>query len=229
MQQLPECDYCERTDSIKKIGDSLVCPDHVNELRKEKSVETAPISVNEVLRKAQAVDTSIATRADLFNAETVAIADILKAIDDDASITNKPYAKATVIQERINRQKQVIFELNQQIVDEHSRQRAQQQALNNLANQLRSDEREKLKLQDINYKPRDVRIPVTPKSLKLTKKRIDKKELRAAAAALGIAEFTFQLIITQKNFTVAQATEFFQKQIAEMKAKTQAITDKPAQ
>ena len=229
--QLPECDYCERTDSIKKIGDSLVCPDHIADATHKPVSETpSPISVNEVLRKSVAVDTSIATRADLFNAETVAIADILKAIDEDASITNKPFAKATVIQERINRQKQVIFELNQQIVDEHSKQRAQQQSLNNLANQLRADEREKLKLADINYKPRDVRIPVTPKSLKLTKKRIDKKELREAASKLGIPEFTFQLIVTQKNYTVAQATEFFQKQIAEMKAKTAAATtDKPAQ
>ena len=219
MQQLPECDYCENI-ATKKIGDTYVCDTHINEVGK-KPVEPSPINVNEVLRNARNVDTSIQTRPDLFNAETVAIAALLKAIDEDAAITNKPFAKATVIQERINHQKQVIFELNAKVVDENSKQRAQQQALNNLANQLRQDEREKLRLQDINYKPRDVRMPVTPKSLKLTTKRIDKKELREAARKLGIAEFTMQLVITQKNFTVQQAVEFFEKQIASMKSATE--------
>lgn len=217
MQQLPECDYCERTDSIKKVGDSLVCPDHINE---NKKVEQPPININEVLRKAQTVDTSVSTRADLFNAETVAIADLFKAIDEDASIVNKPFAKATALQERINHQKQVIFELNQRIVDEHSRQRAVQQSLNQLANNLRSEEREKLKLQDINYKPRDVRIPVTPKAIKHANKRINKDELRAAAKELGIAEFTLQMVIVQKNLTVAAALEMFRKNIAAAKAAT---------
>ena len=233
MNQLPECDFCERTDSIKKIGNNLACPDHVSDAEftakpSPTVTEPAPISVNEVIRQSRQIDTSVQTRADLFNAETLSIAQLFKAIDDDATIVNKPFAKATELQNRINLQKQVIFELNQRIVDEHSKQRAQQTSLNQLANQLRQEEREKLKIQDINYKPRDVRMPVTPKAIKLAKKRIDKAELRKAAAELGIPEFTLQMIIVQKNLTVQQAFEMFKKNIEEAKAKAAAQTN-PAQ
>jgi hypothetical protein len=221
--QLPECDFCERTDSIRKIGNSLACPDHITDAQSVEnphpSVNESPININEVLKKSREVDTAVQTRADLFNAETVSISDIFKAIDTDESITNKPFAKATELQTRINKQKQVIFELNQRIVDEHSRQRAQTQALNVLANQLRQEERDKLKLQDINYKPRDIRMPVTPKTIKMAKKRIDKAELRNAAKELGIPEFTLQMIIVQKNLSVKEAFEMFKKNIAEAKAK----------
>lgn len=230
MMQLPECDYCESTDSIIKIGDTYSCPLHRNEASKANTPSTnvpAPISVNEVLKQTRAVDNSVSVRTDLFNAETVALDDIKKAIMADETITNKPFALATEVHARYKKFQEVIFALKEQIDEAMNKQRADQIYLNNLANTLRADEREKLKIQDINYKPRNVAMPVNKKTIKMVKTRIDVKELRAAAAKLGIPEFTLKMIIIQKHLTVAQALAMFEKNIADAKAKSAPKVEEP--
>lgn len=226
LQQLPECDYCDETEGIIRVGDSLTCPAHRNEpnLASSREPEVAPINVNEVLKQTKAVDATISVRTDLFNAETVAIDAIRAAIMADEGITNKPFALATAIHERYTKYKQVIFEHQQAISEETNKQRAAQIYLNNLSNQLRADEREKLKIQDINYKPRAVAMKVTPKAQRLVKTRVDVKELRARAAELGIPEFTFKMILIQKHLTVQQAYEMFKANIAAAKAKSAPVS-----
>jgi hypothetical protein len=219
MMQLPECDYCESTDSIVKIGDTQSCPLHRNEASKAKATnEPAPININEVLKQTRAVDAGVTVRTDIFNNETIAIDEIKKAIFADESITNKPYALAQEVHARYIKYKEVIFEHQQLINEEMNKQRAAQIYLNNLANTLRAEEREKLKISDINYKPRNVAMPVNKKTIKMVKTRIDVKELRAAAADLGIPEFTLKMIIIQKHMTVKQAHEMFKKNIEAAKA-----------
>lgn len=228
IQQLPECDYCESTDSIVKIGDSQTCPLHRNEAQKASSApsnEPAPINVNEVLRQTRAVDAAVSVRTDIFNNETIAIDEIKKAIYADDSITNKPFALATEVHARYIKYKDVIFEHQQVINDTMNQQRAAQVYLNNLANTLRTEEREKLKISDINYKPRNVALPVNKKTIKMVKTRIDAKELRAAAADLGIPEFTLKMIIIQKHLTVKQAHEMFKKNIETAKAASTPKTE----
>jgi uncharacterized coiled-coil protein SlyX len=234
MSQLPECDYCERTDSLKRMDDSLVCPDcetkgihAANERQKQagKAMDAinGPIDINEVLRNSRTIDQSIQVRTDLFNAATVAIMDIKKAIDEDVAIENKPYALASELMNRLNHHKQVIFELNEKMVDAQNNQRAIQQYMNQLANQLRAEEREKLKIQDINYKPGPVRT-VTPKQIKLAKPRLDKKELRKYAAELGVAEFTLQMLVVSKGLSVEAAANLLRTSLNA--AKSAATTEK---
>lgn len=229
MNQLPECDYCDSTESIVKVGDSQTCPLHRNEAAKAQSSNTpAPINVNEVLRQTRAVDAAIQVRTDIFNNETIALDEIKKAIYADDTITNKPFALASEVHARYIKYKNVIFEHQQIINDEMNKQRAAQVYLNNLANTLRTEEREKLKISDINYKPRNVALPVNKKTIKLVKTRIDAKELRAAAADLGIPEFTLKMIIIQKHLTVKEAHAMFKKNIEAAKAASAPKIETPS-
>ena len=92
--------------------------------------------------------------------------------------------------------------MNEKLVDLNNQQKAIQVYLNNLANKLRAEEREKLKLADINYKPNVVK-PVV-KTVK-TKSKLDKVELRKYAAELGVDEFTLQMLVVAKGLTIEKA------------------------
>lgn len=215
MEQLPECDYCERTDSIRQIGDNYVCPEHIGELNKER------ISANEVLRRSRDIDSHIQTSTDIFNAATPAIVELEKAIDDDPTITNKPWAKAQVLLDRFTHFKNVQVTANQTIVEAVTNQRAIQQRLNIVANELRDDEREKLRLADLNYKPRNVKIPVTAKTIRMSKQKLDNIALRRYANELGIPEFTLRALAIQKNLTADGVYKLMKANLEAAKAKTE--------
>lgn len=225
-----ECDYCDNTesniDSLKE-WDGDKCPTCILAEKsipdKPKMSEPSPISVNEVLKQSREVDNSVQVRTDLFNAKTLAIVDLKKAIDEDDAIENKQFTLAQELMNRFNRQKSVIFELNEKLVAATNEQRAIQVYLNQLANKLRQEEREKLKLQDINYKPKPVPTQkVTRKRIKLSKKKIDKKELVAAANELGVSQHILHMLIIQKNLTVQEAAKVLKKNIEAAKAKSTA-------
>ena len=160
-------------------------------------------------------------RGDLFNAATVAIVDLKKSIDDDISIPNKPYTLAEELKRRFEHFKTVVFELNQQIVDAGNNQKAIQVYLNQLANQLRSEEREKLKISDLSYQPVKVK-PVTPKGIKTTgtrkSGRLDKTELRKVASELGVPEFSLQMIVVSKGVTIIEAGRILKASIESAKS-----------
>lgn len=199
LNQLPECDFCERTDSIRQIGDSYVCPDHINELNRESNKNR--LNVNDVLRKSRDIDSHVQVSTDIFNAATTAIVDIERAIDEDETITNKPWAKAQALLDRFQHFKTVQIEFNRGIIEAVNNQKALQVRLNTLANTLREEEREKLRLSDLNYQPRALKIPVTAKTIKLSKQRIDNVALRRYSSELGIPEFSLRAIAIQKNLT----------------------------
>jgi hypothetical protein len=183
------------------------------QLRVEATRFDNPVS-NAVLQSKQ-IDSTIQVRTDLFNAATTAIMDLKKSIDDDPTIDNKPYALASTLKERFEHYKQVVFELNEKIVEAGNQQKAIQVYLNNLANQLRAEERERLKIADISYKPVPPRSSVKKISTTQTGKKgkIDKVELRKYAAELGISEFTLQMVVVQKGISVADAAKILKASI----------------
>lgn len=166
----------------------------------------AIIPINTVLKESREIDSAIQVRTDLFNAATKTINELKAAIDADENITNKPYALAEVLKERFDHFKAVVFETNQILVDASNNQRAIQTYLNTLANQLRAEERERLKIADINYKPAP---PKTPKEKKIgttsTKKKLDKAALKKYAMELGIAEFTLQALCVSQGISAEDA------------------------
>jgi hypothetical protein len=239
-----ECDYCDTKEikreviengitktfsNLKTIGNDTICNDCLLKGVKAKSVTTndAPININEVLTKTREVDARIKVNTDLFNAETVSIVEIKKAIDENAAITNKPYALAVALQERYGKYKQVIFEHNQEIMNASNKQKAIQVYLNNLANQLRADEREKLKINDINYQVSPVsnrKVSLaTGNVTKVAKKKLDKAEVRKYAALLMLPEFTLQMICIQKNLSAEDGYNMLKKSIDEAKAQIPVV------
>lgn len=226
MNQLPECDFCENTHEVKSLQDGIkACKDCIakgvvpNTSRIAPTPETPAIGLNEVLKQSREVDNRVEVRTDLFNAETVSIQDLKKAIDTDESITNKPFALATELHTRYTQFKKIIFELNEEIVEATNKQKAIQVYLNQLANQLRQEEREKLKIQDINYKPREIK-PSKPRATKKKKVKFDKVELRKYASELGIPEFALQVFCVGKGLSLEEGYKMFKANIDSAKEQT---------
>lgn len=153
------------------------------------------------LTSARAIDESVSIRTDLFNAATVSIIELKTLIEADDSIINKNFALAAEVRNRFYQFTSLIFEKKAELEKLGNEQKAHQIYLNQLANQLRIEEREKLKIADINYKP--VSPIKSPKAI--TVKKFDKAELRNAAKEIGIPEFALQILIVSKGMTVEQA------------------------
>lgn len=224
------CEACNTPADLRLFNTILLCPACIEKEKqyiiKELSPEAAEGRVeahndrmNATIQLARSTDEAIQIRTDLFNAATVAIVALKEAIDSDDSIPNKPYALAEELKKRFEHYKTVVFEYNEKIVDAGNQQKAIQVYLNNLANQLRVEEREKLKIADISYKPEKVK-PVKPASIKTASKKLDKAELRKYAAELGIPEFTLQMIVVSKGLTVEAAANLLRKTINEAKSES---------
>lgn len=145
----------------------------------------------------------IETRTDIFNADTIAIVELKARIDADPNVANKAYELARILREDYDHTVARVFELNEQLQVAGNKQKAIQSYLNELSNQLRNDEREKLRIADINYKPNPIQPKV--KSISTTgtksaaKKKATKAEIKDAAKSLGIAEFTLHAFVLQSG------------------------------
>lgn len=173
--------------------------------------------LNNAMNASRRLDASVEVRSDLFNAATVAIVDLKKIIDENPDIINKPFALAEALTERFTHFKKVVFDANEQIIEATNNQKAIQVYLNNLANSLRVEEREKLKLADINYKPGAIKSISTVKTVKVRKAsgKLDKKELDKYAKELGVSQFTLQMLCVSQGITPEQAANKLRKSIKE--------------
>ena len=207
------CDECWATEEASQASITA----EQKQVRVEKFNESVE---SKVIDASRVIDNSIQVRTDLFNAATTAIVDLKKAIDENPEIANKPYALAEELTTRFNHFKQVVFDAQQQIMEAGNHQKAIQVYLNQLANSLRAEEREKLKIADINYKPATVKPTVKRVSTSQTKKstKLDKAELRKFAAELGVSEFTLQMVVVSKGITVEAAANILRRSIAETKS-----------
>lgn len=219
------CECCSNSGVMNIFTDMLMCssciekemiainnhqtPDKQESRAKEYQIN----SLNDFLQRSRDIDDRIQIRQDIFNAQTIAIVELKTAIDADDSITNKPFALAEELDRRYKHLKQVIFEENEKQIERGNEQKAIQIYLNNLANQLRVEEREKLKLTDISYKPNDKK----PVVKKINLKKFDKTELRLKAKEIGVPESVLQMIVVNKNMTIQQAAEHLTKVMTNVK------------
>jgi len=220
-----ECECCPNIVAERAIkvfgGNMKMCAScHAKELVAQKDLQD-PVkqqervdAMHQALDKARAIDNAVQVRTDLFNSATVAIIDLKKIIDGNPEVENKNFTLASELMLRFEHFKEVVFEANETIVNATNNQKAIQVYLNQLANSLRAEEREKLKIQDINYKPKEVK-PVKPKAIKTAKAKLDKVELRKYAAELGVSEFTLQMLVVSKGLTVEQAANILRKSVKE--------------
>lgn len=204
------CECCSNIGKMEVFMTMLMCPECV---AKEKALQIErkngeDTRVSSLLERAKTIDYSIQVKEDIFNAETISIAEIKKAIDEDGNIPNKTYTLAESVLDRINHFQTVIFEKQAEITEEGNKQRAAQSYLNQLVSQLRIEEREKLKLKDLSYKPTETKTKV--KKIE-TKKGFDKHELVKWANSVDIPLAAFQMVCVAKNMNPEQAAEHFKK------------------
>lgn len=184
-------------------------------------------NTNSVIVESKAVDATIQIRTDLFNAATMSIVALKESIDKDDSISNKPYELAKILKEKFDHYKSVVFEINKQLVEAGNQQRAIQVYMNNLANSLRSEERDRLRIADINYRPQTAKVP-TVKKIGPAKKKFDKVELRNAVMAFnkeigkdsktGVTEFLVQGMVVSGNCSISEAIDKIRTMMAQAKS-----------
>jgi len=194
----PEC--VAKEDAIEDALPSLVVYDDDKTIR-------VMMSANDKLIQAKEIDSSVQTRSDIFNAETVSIIELRDAIDADDTITNKHFKLGEIVMERMNGYKKAIFEMNEEMVALANKQIANQIYLNELSNKLRLEEREQLKLKDINYKPNPVKVTKPSSASKVRK--FDKAELKKWASIAKMPESVIQMLCLAKNLTPEQAAQSF--------------------
>lgn len=218
------CEACSNTGKLNPCNGMALCRECISK-EISSTLPSVPVSdlvvsepvTNAVIQMSQQVDNSIRVSSDLFNAKTVAIVTLKQSIDADDSIPSdkKTYRLAEVLLERFNQHKKAIFDMQEKIVAEHSDQRAIQQYLNNMASQLQTEEREKLKLSDINYKPEVVK-EIKPKVTKPKPQKFTNAEIKAVCAQFGVDEFMVRMTITAKQCSLLEAVHFIT--IAKQKA-----------
>lgn len=224
------CDACPHTGKLEAFGDLALCRDCMaKEIKialdyQRPELQEARLAAHkqmeaDTLRMSREIDNSLELSPDLFNADTVAIEELRKAIDADDSIPvdKKNLALATELKTRFDKHKQVIFQKQEEIKQEYNSQKAIHQYLNTLSNKLTMEERTKLQIENINYKP----TPVTIRTPKINKpKGLSKSEIKTQvkhyANLLGEGyEFMIHTIMTSKGKSPEEAYQWIKKSLEE--------------
>lgn len=203
MQMCPEC--IEKNKRLSAESEATATA-RVN-AEKDRSAEVT--QVNAILRQATKVDGAIEVKIDLFNAETVSIVELKKAIDEDTLIAeNAKHSKlAEMLLKRYQMYKEKIFANQQENVELANKQSAIHKYLNDMKNQLTEAERERYKLLDVNYQPGKVKIANKPINSPAKPKKYDKAEILKAAQRANVPTSVIQMICVAKNMTPMQASD----------------------
>jgi hypothetical protein len=221
-----ECEVCSKKDDCLDVNGILMCQsclekelnqgkqeyDVQEAWRKQTMYKTSEDQSNPIQKLADQVrdmDSKISSKPEFFNAETMAIEEIKAKILADSSITNKRFELAKIVQQRVMDFEKALFHANQVRFELNDRQQANRVYLQNLATQLTTEEREKVRLKDINY-------PVNQPSLKTprapsTKAKTDRDALREAAAKYSINASAIQTVCIARNLSVDAAIELMKK------------------
>ena len=215
------CPNCIRNEELARESPAAQAQrlKMINDRSNRSDVPTTirlPQSALDLINRAKVIDDSVQVRSDIFNLQTISINELKQSIDADESIKDKSYQLAVVLTERLNHFKKVIFELNEEMVNKATEQRAIQTYLNELANRLRTEQRDELKLRDINYQPDPVKIVKPRVSSALQPKKIDKSEVKRWAKEIGMPEQMIQMTCISKNMSPEDAAKHIQKTMAGM-------------
>lgn len=209
------CEECGNTSRVDEWCGMLMCAECINKDKMALAEHQAPekqeqrLSLSAQLERAKH---EIIERADVFNADIPSLVAIQDAIDIDDTIPpeQKTFKKAEATLELFNHLKNVIFEINQTRDRAINVQRAAQQDLNQFASKLRIEEREKLKLSDLNYKPVSPKLS-KPKAVR--KPKFDKAEIKKYALELGVPEYNLQTMVIRRGCTVEEAAKILKEML----------------
>lgn len=195
MNQIWMCDECV----AKEIAVAL---QHQTPEKQEERLN------NYHLEMIQKENATLRIQTDIFNAKMTAIHEVQEAINADPKVENKNYTIAQVIAERYKHLNGLIHDVDVQKTEYETEQRALQTFYNELSKKLRTEEREKIKLQDITYKP----IETAVKKKKEDKpKKWDKTGVAAAALQYKVPEQLIQMTCAANDVTVETAVKILKE------------------
>lgn len=224
--KIAQCEACPNVGPCELFADMLLCAKCYAAEMKAVNDYQAPelqearlneahkqMRLNELMADAVKQDQTVTLVTDLFNAGTKALVDLLTVIDADPTVENKPYAKAQFTISRIDTFQKALFDAKEKVIELENTIRAHRVHLNTQANQLRDEERAKLKIADFSYQPATPKTP-KPKSDKGTKaaKKSSKVDMTEVAKWAGKISMPIQLIhmrMLSKNMTAEQAARTF--------------------
>jgi len=165
------CTACQVRDAEIKLEV------HANEVNHPSQKNVNPVdlinNLHEVVK--QGVPFELKTSQDFFNAETIAYVDVQKQIDADDSIPQdeKRFAYHNYIKTQHELFRKRLFELKKEELELSNRDKALQYILNSITHKFKTEERDALKLQDINYVPKVVAVKAPKVKLSPEDKLID--------------------------------------------------------
>lgn len=220
-----KCDKCSATGVEMMLWrEFLYCPDCVEKQRayEQYVIDTADerVKVGRFLAEAQKIDASIRVFTDIFNAKTVAIEELRKAIDADDTIPQdqKYYKLGSVLSDRYTHLKDVIHSKREEITAIESEVRAIQTYFNTFANNLRAEEREKLRIQDSKYVVQEPKKITQPKAI--STKNYDKATIRTVSAKYKLPEAAINMLCVAKNISPEEAAKLMLAGMAKAKEET---------
>lgn len=198
----------------------LMCPNCIEKeikgqaeikLNAEKRINEHNLSMTARLEQ---VKHEILDRTDIFNAKIPSLIEIQSAIDSDDTIPSerKTFAKAEAILGLFNHLKSVIIEANKVKETATNVQRSAQSELNQLASQLRQEERDKLKLQDINYKPSPPKLASKIRAPRASK--VDMVEVNKYAAELQVPPTSLLVMIKKRGCSPTEAARILKEMLS---------------
>lgn len=211
------CEACGNSGTCDVMaGNILACMDCQEKEARLQAENNTPEKqqarvdqMNSVLQIARAIDTTVQVRTDVFNAETLAIVDIKRAIDEDETIQNKHFTLSKIIDERFVQFGEAIFAKREEIAILEAKQRASQNYYHELKKKLTAEERASLKLKDVTYQPAEPKT-VKPKA---PSQSINKIELDKLCKQYGIEQYKHivNIIVMQKKVSIEEAVKHVKK------------------
>jgi Fic family protein len=203
------CDICDASGNVEVYENNLWC---ASCYQSEQAANQRVASMNQTVETRNQnllkEDATIQIVTDIFNAKIASINELRQAIEADSSIENKQFALAKTLEERFKHLRSVITGANETIKDAQNEQRAIQTYYNDLAKKLRADEREQIKLQDVQYRPPE-KPASKPKAPVI--KKYDKQQVKMAAAQSGIPEAVIQMTCVARNVTPMEAVRILRE------------------
>jgi hypothetical protein len=237
MTKMPSvCEQCDVTTGLTLYKAMWLCVAcrTIEETLQAQSDAEADKRVAESREKAshniqitKSIDGTIQLKEDIFNAHTDAIKDFEREIMANPEIADDK--KFLTVFEHLHsvytHLAKVIFDTRQVLIDAGNQQRAIQQYMNDKQNKLRADERERLKLQDINYHPETIKEKKIKKvastdSARQPKKGASLKECKEMAAKYEIDVSTLRMRMTRKpNESLEEAAQKIARKMAALERK----------
>lgn len=203
--------FCELINPQSTIYRCLECKSK-QENAEDKILTAAEDERKAVLARLQKngnqFETRLEVQTDIFNAQVISIHDLKLAIDADESVTDKHFTLAKALSDRFVLLQDLIVGARADILAAETKQRAIQTYYIELSKKLRQEERDKLKLRDLQYKPAEVKT-VTPK--KVSTKKADKEEAIKVANESGVPLQVLMILALTKNLSYRDAAIEFKK------------------